>query len=240
MVDEAHSSGVIGPHGGGVDDHFGLAPDDIDIKMGTLSKALGTCGGLYCGKKMHYRLFEIQLIRFCLYGGNQSAVGGRRKARHRAFAGGQLHCPAAAQNIAFFIEGAQALGLNTINAKESAIVPIFIGTDRMAFQASHAAGKGRVCAAGGLSGCGAGEQQASLFHHIRAYGKAAEKSPFRVGRGGAGAAADQIKTFCTRPPASEESGGLFCAQEGLQARKDYAISKRHIRTNHTVVQSVFR
>ena len=28
-----------------LDEYFGLAPDDIDIKMGTLSKAFGTCGG---------------------------------------------------------------------------------------------------------------------------------------------------------------------------------------------------
>ena len=49
MVDEAHSTCVIGKTGGGVDEYFGLAPNDIDIKMGTLSKGLGTCGGYLAG-----------------------------------------------------------------------------------------------------------------------------------------------------------------------------------------------
>ena len=49
MVDEAHSSCVLGKTGGGVDEHFGLEPTDIDLKMGTLSKGLGTCGGYLAG-----------------------------------------------------------------------------------------------------------------------------------------------------------------------------------------------
>ena len=36
-VDEAHSAGVLGKTGAGVDEYFGLEPTDIDIKMGTLS-----------------------------------------------------------------------------------------------------------------------------------------------------------------------------------------------------------
>ena len=51
MVDEAHSTCVIGETGGGVDEYFGLRPDDIDIKMGTLSKGLGTCGGYLAGPR---------------------------------------------------------------------------------------------------------------------------------------------------------------------------------------------
>ena len=51
MVDEAHSTCVIGRTGGGVDEYFGLAPEDIDIKMGTLSKGLGTCGGYLAGRR---------------------------------------------------------------------------------------------------------------------------------------------------------------------------------------------
>ncbi len=34
MVDEAHSLGVLGGHGRGIQEHFDLAPDAIDIKMG--------------------------------------------------------------------------------------------------------------------------------------------------------------------------------------------------------------
>jgi 8-amino-7-oxononanoate synthase len=50
MVDEAHSFGVFGAHGHGVREHFGLPGDAVDIWMGTLSKALGSCGGFIAGE----------------------------------------------------------------------------------------------------------------------------------------------------------------------------------------------
>ena len=45
MVDEAHSVGVLGRKGRGIQEHFDLDHQDIDIKMGTLSKALACSGG---------------------------------------------------------------------------------------------------------------------------------------------------------------------------------------------------
>jgi 8-amino-7-oxononanoate synthase len=50
MIDEAHSFGVLGTHGHGARDHFGLSGDAVDIWMGTLSKALGSCGGFIAGE----------------------------------------------------------------------------------------------------------------------------------------------------------------------------------------------
>jgi glycine C-acetyltransferase len=50
MVDEAHSLGVLGKTGRGIQEHFGLDADDIDIKMGTLSKTLAGCGGYVAAK----------------------------------------------------------------------------------------------------------------------------------------------------------------------------------------------
>lgn len=50
MVDDAHATGVLGPNGGGTADYFGLR-DQIDISMGTLSKALASEGGFIAGKR---------------------------------------------------------------------------------------------------------------------------------------------------------------------------------------------
>jgi 8-amino-7-oxononanoate synthase len=50
LIDEAHATGVIGPHGEGWIAALGLT-QQVDIQMGTLSKALGASGGFICGSK---------------------------------------------------------------------------------------------------------------------------------------------------------------------------------------------
>lgn len=49
MVDEAHALGVLGGHGSGSFEHCKISPRDVDIWMGTLSKALAACGGYIAG-----------------------------------------------------------------------------------------------------------------------------------------------------------------------------------------------
>jgi glycine C-acetyltransferase len=50
MVDDAHGEGVLGSHGRGIIDHFHLH-GQVDIEIGTLSKAFGVVGGVIVGKK---------------------------------------------------------------------------------------------------------------------------------------------------------------------------------------------
>ncbi|KAJ8657934.1 hypothetical protein O0I10_006462 [Lichtheimia ornata] len=58
-VDEAHSIGALGEHGGGVCDFYGINPKHVDILMGTFTKSFGAAGGYIAADKAvidHLRL----------------------------------------------------------------------------------------------------------------------------------------------------------------------------------------
>src|SRR5829696_5648531 len=48
MVDEAHGAGVLGARGAGASELFGIE-DGVDLRMGTFSKSLASCGGFIAG-----------------------------------------------------------------------------------------------------------------------------------------------------------------------------------------------
>ena len=48
MIDDAHGLGVMGDHGRGTANHFGLT-DQVDLIMGTFSKSFGSLGGFIAG-----------------------------------------------------------------------------------------------------------------------------------------------------------------------------------------------
>src|SRR5256712_8514895 len=51
MIDESHSLGVLGATGRAVDEHFGLASNDVDIWTASLSKAIPSNGGVAPGAR---------------------------------------------------------------------------------------------------------------------------------------------------------------------------------------------
>ncbi|MCB1206713.1 MAG: aminotransferase class I/II-fold pyridoxal phosphate-dependent enzyme [Verrucomicrobiae bacterium] len=52
MVDEAHSLGTLGETGRGIAEHFQVPAREIDLLMGTLSKAFASCGGFISGSRL--------------------------------------------------------------------------------------------------------------------------------------------------------------------------------------------
>jgi 8-amino-7-oxononanoate synthase len=63
MVDEAHGVGVLGPTGTGVCEAFGVA-DQVDLRMGTFSKSLASCGGFIAGPAEVIDFLRVQARAF--------------------------------------------------------------------------------------------------------------------------------------------------------------------------------
>jgi glycine C-acetyltransferase len=126
MVDDAHSTGVLGPHGKGTLEHFGLDPDCVDIQMGTLGKALGCFGAFVAGKKELIQ-FLVNKARSFIY--TTALPPALAVAAMKALEIAESDHPRRErlwENVGFFKKGLEGLGLD-IMGSATPIVPIFIG-----------------------------------------------------------------------------------------------------------------
>ena len=92
MVDEAHGAGVLGERGAGASELFGVE-ERVDLRMGTFSKSLASCGGFIAGSHEVIDYLRIQSRAFLF---TAAAVPGRRRRGAGRAAGHPLRRGAAA------------------------------------------------------------------------------------------------------------------------------------------------
>jgi len=138
MVDEAHSFGIMGDTGLGLREYFDIDPRDVDIWMGTMSKAMAGCGGYIAGSKP-----LVETLRY-LAPGFLYSVGMPAQVAAPSLAALQLmqQEPERVQRLhaisRYFLEQATARGLDTGKSIGAAVVPVIIGSSAAAARLSNA------------------------------------------------------------------------------------------------------
>lgn len=135
MIDEAHSTGVIGRGGRGIEEYYGYICRP-DIIMGTLSKAIGSEGGFICSSKRITEYMKNKARGF-IFSTSLSPV--IMSASYKAFEIIQTNpgiVKSLQDNVAFFCGYLRQKGLMVHS--ETAIIPIVIGDEKKAVRISEA------------------------------------------------------------------------------------------------------
>lgn len=136
MVDDAHSSGVLGKNGRGTIDHFGLH-GRVHIQVGTLSKAIGVLGGYVAGPKV-LRDYLIHRARPFLFStSHPPAVTAACSAAIDVLQEEPELMERLWDNTRFFKEGLTRLGFDT-GVSETPITPVIVGEGAKAMALSDA------------------------------------------------------------------------------------------------------
>lgn len=131
MIDEAHSVGVLGKRGTGIEEHFNL-PGVIDIKMGTLSKTIPSVGGYVAGKKELIDYLRHASRAYIFSAALPPAQAAAANEAFKVILDEPWRIEKLSQNASQFIQGLKGRGFDTLFT-ETAIVPVVCGTDEAAF-----------------------------------------------------------------------------------------------------------
>ncbi len=131
MVDDAHGVGVLGEHGRGTAEHFGVE-DKVDLVMGTFSKSLASVGGFVAGEErvINWIKHRARALIFSAAPPPASVAAVlkaveiiEREPERRT----QLW-----ENTRFMAAGLHDLGFDTGESR-SPVIPVVVGDDRLAF-----------------------------------------------------------------------------------------------------------
>jgi len=137
MVDEAHAVGVLGERGAGACELFGLE-DRVDLRMGTFSKSLASCGGFIAGPADVIEYLKIASRAFMFTAAAvPAAVGAALEAVRICRNEGAPLFAKLLDNAAYLRRGFAELGLKVVRAGRLAdgteantpVVPVVVGED---------------------------------------------------------------------------------------------------------------
>jgi 8-amino-7-oxononanoate synthase len=138
MVDEAHGVGVLGARGAGASEAFGLE-DKVDLRMGTFSKSLASCGGFIAGPADVIDFLRIQSRAFLFTASAVPAAIGAALAAVkicRSDQGPELFAKVL-DNARYLNRGLHELGFTVVDPVKMAdgsemftsVVPVVVGDD---------------------------------------------------------------------------------------------------------------
>ena len=140
MIDEAHSLGVLGKKGTGIEEHFGIDPAEglIDVKMGTLSKTIPSIGGYIAGNAKLINYLRHSIRPFIFSASLPPASAAAAKASFEVIEEETWRVKKLHENMCYFIKTLRANGFDTLKS-QSPIVPIIIGNDAKALEMTRLA-----------------------------------------------------------------------------------------------------
>jgi len=137
MVDEAHGVGVLGARGAGACELFGLE-EEVDLRMGTFSKSLASCGGFIAGPADVVEYLRIASRSFIFSAsGVPAAVGAALAALRVIRSDGPPLFEKLLANAEYLREGLRHLGLKVVEpgtlpdgtVVTTPVVPVIVGDD---------------------------------------------------------------------------------------------------------------
>jgi len=135
MVDDAHATGILGKRGGGTVDHFNLN-GKVDIVMGTFSKAFGGVGGFVAGSRELVRFLRVRARQYIFSSALPPGTAAGIVAAIRELKKNPRRREILWENVRLLRGGLKRLGFNTLES-ETQIIPVFIGKEKKAIQASE-------------------------------------------------------------------------------------------------------
>lgn len=136
MMDEAHSVGVLGKTGRGIEEHFDMI-GSVDIKMGTLSKTIPSVGGYVAGKKDMIDYLRHASRAYIFSAALPPAQAAAAMESFKVILDEPWRMEKLWKNTHQFLGGLKDAGFDTLYS-ETAIVPIMCGDDERAYELTAA------------------------------------------------------------------------------------------------------
>jgi 8-amino-7-oxononanoate synthase len=127
LVDEAHSLGVLGKSGRGIGEQCDVAPGDVDLWMGTLSKALASCGGYIAGRRELVQYLKYTAPGFVYSVGISPANAAAALEALRLLEAEPRRLQTLRERARSFLSLAERRGLDVGSCEDAPVVPIRVG-----------------------------------------------------------------------------------------------------------------